>query len=65
MFDILGKSDDETIVEGEIDNPYSWVQVSLKEQQRLLEDELANDDTDFLDKIDQGSTVAELISIKG
>ncbi|CAM4403885.1 ATP-binding cassette domain-containing protein [Vibrio agarivorans] len=65
LFDNLGKSDDETIVDGEIDNPYSWVQVSLKEQQRLLEDELAKDDTDFLDKIDQGSTVAELISIKG
>ncbi|MDW3059866.1 ABC transporter, partial [Vibrio sp. 1978] len=33
------------------------VQVSLSEQQRLLERELEKDDTDFLDRIDQGSTV--------
>ncbi|MCG9682445.1 molybdate ABC transporter ATP-binding protein ModF [Vibrio sp. Isolate23] len=36
-------------------------QVSLVEQQRLLEDELAKDDTDFLDRIDKGSTVQTLI----
>ncbi|USD33847.1 MULTISPECIES: molybdate ABC transporter ATP-binding protein ModF [Vibrio] len=36
-------------------------QVSLVEQQRLLEDELAKDDTDFLDRIDNGSTVQTLI----
>ena len=35
--------------------------VSLAEQQRLLEDEIANDDTDFLDKIDPGSSVYQLI----
>ena len=36
-------------------------QVSLVEQQRLLESELANDDTDFMDKIDTGTTVYSLI----
>ncbi|MDR9830931.1 ATP-binding cassette domain-containing protein [Vibrio sp. FNV 38] len=35
--------------------------VSLSEQQRLLEIELANDNTDFLDRIDQGRTVNELV----
>jgi len=37
-------------------------QVSLVEQQRLLEEEIAKDDTDFLDKIDKGSTVYSLIN---
>lgn len=36
-------------------------QVSLVEQQRLLEEEIAKDDTDFLDRIDSGSTVYSLI----
>jgi len=36
-------------------------QVSLVEQQRLLESELANDDTDFIDQIDTGTTVYALI----
>ncbi|AIW18694.1 molybdate ABC transporter ATP-binding protein ModF [Vibrio coralliilyticus] len=36
-------------------------QVSLVEQQRLLEEELAKDDTDFLDRIDKGSSVYSLI----
>lgn len=36
-------------------------QVSLSEQQRLLESELEKDDTDFLDRIDQGTSVYELI----
>ncbi|MGR5236859.1 ATP-binding cassette domain-containing protein [Vibrio alfacsensis] len=36
-------------------------QVSLSEQQRLLEKEIENDDTDFLDRIDQGSSVYKLI----
>ncbi|MDV7104494.1 molybdate ABC transporter ATP-binding protein ModF [Vibrio sp. TH_r3] len=36
-------------------------QISLTEQQRLLESELAIDDTDFMDKIDTGSTVYSLI----
>ncbi|MCG6201687.1 ATP-binding cassette domain-containing protein [Psychromonas antarctica] len=35
--------------------------VSLIEQQRLLERELANDDSDFMDHIDTGSTVYALI----
>ncbi|MBV7300324.1 molybdate ABC transporter ATP-binding protein ModF [Enterovibrio paralichthyis] len=37
------------------------VLVSLREQQKLLEQELANDDTDFLDRIDTGTTVHDLI----
>ncbi|WP_375751363.1 molybdate ABC transporter ATP-binding protein ModF [Vibrio sp. HN007] len=37
-------------------------QVSLVEQQRLLEAEIAKDDTDFLDRIDTGSTVLSLVS---
>ncbi|WP_321367861.1 molybdate ABC transporter ATP-binding protein ModF [uncultured Desulfuromusa sp.] len=36
-------------------------QVSLAEQQRLLEQEIANDDSDFLDRIDTGSTVYALV----
>ncbi|NOI73767.1 molybdate ABC transporter ATP-binding protein ModF [Vibrio owensii] len=36
-------------------------QVSLSEQQRLLELEIEKDDTDFLDRIDQGSSVYQLI----
>ncbi len=36
-------------------------QVSLSEQQRLLELEIEKDDTDYLDRIDQGSTVHTLI----
>ncbi|MFB9215310.1 molybdate ABC transporter ATP-binding protein ModF [Vibrio sinaloensis] len=36
-------------------------QVSLVEQQRLLEEEIAKDETDFLDKIDQGTSVASMI----
>ncbi|NOH61485.1 molybdate ABC transporter ATP-binding protein ModF [Vibrio sp. RE88] len=36
-------------------------QVSLVEQQRLLEEELAKDDTDFLDRIDKGSSVYSLV----
>lgn len=35
--------------------------VSLHEQQRLLDMELEKDDTDFMDQIDYGSTVQELI----
>lgn len=35
--------------------------VSLAQQQRLLEDEIAKDDSDFIDIIDQGSTVYTLI----
>ncbi len=36
-------------------------QVSLSEQQRLLELELKKNDTDFLDRIDYGSTVYNLV----
>lgn len=36
-------------------------QVSLVEQQRLLDDEIAHDDTDFIDKIDTGTSVYQLI----
>ncbi|MEZ8128050.1 ATP-binding cassette domain-containing protein [Enterovibrio norvegicus] len=42
-------------------SPGTFAQVSLVEQQRLLDDELAKDDTDFLDRIDAGSTVYALI----
>ncbi|SEA37364.1 molybdate transport system ATP-binding protein [Desulfuromusa kysingii] len=41
--------------------PGHIAQVSLAEQQRLLEQEIANDDSDFLDHIDMGSTVYTLI----
>lgn len=40
---------------------YRIAQVSLSEQQRLLELEIEKDDTDFLDRIDQGSSVSSLI----
>lgn len=36
-------------------------QVSLVEQQRLLDDEIAHDDTDFMDRIDTGTSVYQLI----
>jgi molybdate transport system ATP-binding protein len=39
-------------------------QVSLVEQQRLLEQEIANDDTDFMDRIDTGTTVHDLIALQ-
>lgn len=39
----------------------SVAQVSLLEQQRLLEIELSQDDSDFLDRIDTGTTVETLI----
>lgn len=42
-------------------NGYRIAQVSLSEQQRLLELEIEKDDTDFLDRIDQGSSVSRLI----
>lgn len=42
-------------------NSDAIAQVSLSEQQRLLESELANDDSEFLDRIDTGSTVYSLI----
>ncbi|MGF1747396.1 molybdate ABC transporter ATP-binding protein ModF [Vibrio cionasavignyae] len=48
---------------GNVDtNQYHIAQVSLAEQQRLLELEHANDDTDFLDRIDHGRSVMQLIS---
>ena len=40
---------------------YRIAQVSLSEQQRLLELEIEKNDTDFLDRIDQGSSVSRLI----
>ncbi|TFH90887.1 molybdate ABC transporter ATP-binding protein ModF [Vibrio ouci] len=36
-------------------------QVSLVEQQRLLEEEIAKDETDYLDKVDSGTAVYDLI----
>ena len=36
-------------------------QVSLASQQQLLEEEIANDDTDFLDRIDSGTSVETLV----
>lgn len=39
--------------------------VSLHEQQRLLDLELANDDTDFMDRIDYGSSVEQLVAETG
>ncbi|WP_084735716.1 molybdate ABC transporter ATP-binding protein ModF [Vibrio mytili] len=42
-------------------NGLKIAQVSLSEQQRLLDIELSKDDTDFMDRIDQGTTVYSLI----
>jgi molybdate transport system ATP-binding protein len=36
-------------------------QVSLSEQQRLLEQQIANDDSEFMDRVDTGSSVYSLI----
>ncbi|GAL21471.1 putative molybdenum transport ATP-binding protein modF [Vibrio maritimus] len=48
---------------GTVCQPHTRIaQVSLAEQQRLLELENANDDTDFLDRIDYGRTVYQLVS---
>ncbi|MCG6442072.1 ABC transporter, partial [Vibrio parahaemolyticus] len=48
--------------QGEVsDLPGAVACVSLHEQQRLLDMELEKDDTDFMDQIDYGSTVQELI----
>ncbi|MCG9783991.1 molybdate ABC transporter ATP-binding protein ModF [Vibrio brasiliensis] len=54
---------------GEYDVPESMLaasegriaQVSLVEQQRLLEEEIAKDETDYLDRIDTGTSVYSLI----
>lgn len=45
-----------------LDSSKSIAVVSLALQQRLLDKEIANDDTDFLDHIDYGSTVTELVA---
>jgi molybdate transport system ATP-binding protein len=45
-----------------LDSSPSIAVVSLAQQQALLDNEIANDDSDFLDQIDYGSTVAELIA---
>ncbi|OBT16460.1 ABC transporter [Vibrio sp. UCD-FRSSP16_10] len=51
---------------GEIsDSPQRIACVSLLHQQRLLEEEIAKDETDFQDSIDYGSTVEQLISNMG
>ncbi len=48
--------------QGKIDDlPSSVACVSLAYQQALLENEIANDDTDFMDRIDYGSSVEQLI----
>ena len=39
-------------------------QVSLTEQQRLLEQELSQDDSEFMDRIDMGSSVYALIDLQ-
>lgn len=39
--------------------------VSLKQQQQLLEQEIAKDDTDFLDRIDYGSSVEAIVKETG
>ncbi|MCQ1060569.1 molybdate ABC transporter ATP-binding protein ModF [Photobacterium sp. DNB23_23_1] len=55
----LGEQADIT---GEISGlPEKISSVSLAQQQVLLEEELANDDTDFLDRLDKGTSVEELI----
>lgn len=51
------------ISSGEITGNVGKVElVSLSQQQRLLEEEIANDDTDFMDRIDAGSSVYSLIN---
>ncbi|MPW37685.1 ATP-binding cassette domain-containing protein [Vibrio sp. B1Z05] len=44
-----------------LDSPQRIACVSLLHQQRLLEEEIAKDETDFQDRIDYGSTVEQLI----
>lgn len=52
--------------QGEVsDLPEKIACVSLHEQQRLLDLELEKDDTDFMDRIDYGSTVEELVAEAG
>ncbi|WP_298774210.1 ATP-binding cassette domain-containing protein [uncultured Shewanella sp.] len=59
LTDNLKKSDDYT---GHVNRTASKVaHVSLIDQQDLLESELAKDDTDFLNRVDIGSNVYELI----
>jgi len=47
---------------GQILNMPHYEIVSLEEQQALLAEEIANDDTDFMDRIDTGSTVQALVA---
>lgn len=53
--ELTAKAESFVIGEGHI------AQVSLVEQQVLLEQEIANDETDYLDRIDTGSRVFDLI----
>lgn len=54
------------LINGEVtDIPQPVAVVSLALQQKLLEQELAEDDTDFMDCIDHGSTVEELLTQQG
>ncbi|QMV13070.1 ATP-binding cassette domain-containing protein [Vibrio spartinae] len=57
-----------TLAENEqaiVGKPASVGLVSLSEQQRLLDDEIAKDETDFQDHIDYGSTVETLLRDTG
>ncbi|MDY0191081.1 MAG: molybdate ABC transporter ATP-binding protein ModF [Desulfuromonas sp.] len=53
--------EDAAPAEGILRSGGSIALVSFAEQQRLLEEEIAKDDSDFLDRIDTGSTVYTLI----
>lgn len=56
------KSREQLEFDGELSGlPENVSLVSLAEQQALLEEELAKDDTDFLDRLDKGTSVEALV----
>lgn len=54
------------LVQGELSHDFNNIVVlSFEQQQYLYEQELKRDDSDFMDRLDTGSTVRELLGISG
>ncbi|QIA63400.1 ATP-binding cassette domain-containing protein [Vibrio astriarenae] len=61
LIDVLTDANHDLDVDGDVFCSRDIKQVSLREQQLLLEEEIANDDTDYLDRVDHGRTVQHLV----
>jgi len=59
-------SGETALEQGEMSHNFSKIAVlSFEQQQSLYEQELKQDDSDFMDRLDTGSTVRELLAISG